>query len=197
MDVITLLISAAAAIFFAIRLYQVLGRKTGHTEDARPTAKPDRKPGAAPSMAASAMSDAAVAEPIEADQFVEGARKAYHLIVDGFAKGDKAALEALLTPKVYARYAKAIDDRAGRGETTTTEIDRIRSAIVTETGQSDDTAIFKVQFKADIATETRSRDDERISGDMTRVTEVEEVWTFERALDASDPNWRLAGVKAV
>ncbi|MEE2565382.1 Tim44/TimA family putative adaptor protein [Hyphobacterium marinum] len=207
MEVITLLISAAAAVFIAFRLYQVLGRKTGHTPEA-PAARPsppaagtdtpaDRVSGFA-GPAESGLTAIAGQDPgFDPGGFLSGADAAYRLIVEGFAKGDKDALRPLLTEKVYARYAAAIDEREARGETTTTEIERIARAGIEDAELDGKTARIRVRFKADIATETKSKSGERISGDLSRIAEVEEIWSFERQADSRDPNWRLAGVKAV
>ena len=58
------------------------------------------------------------------DQFLQGARAAFAMIVEAYAKGDKAALRPLLADEVFAQFAGAIDapraggphpvDRAGR-----------------------------------------------------------------------------------
>lgn len=207
MEVITLLISAAAAVFIAFRLYQVLGRKTGHTPEAPPVrpAASAAKPAAAPETvsgfagpAERGLASIAQMDPgFDPGGFLAGADAAYRLIVEGFARGDKAALRPLLTDKVYARYAAAIDEREARGETTTTEIERIAKAGIEDASVDGKTARVRVRFKADIATETKSKSGERIAGDLSRIAEVEEVWSFERQADSRDPNWRLASVKAV
>ena len=48
--------------------------------------------------------------------FVHGARGAYELIVNAFAKGDRETLRGLLTPRVYNSYVAAIDAREAKGE---------------------------------------------------------------------------------
>tara|TARA_R110002072_G_scaffold101868_2_gene224384 strand:- start:264 stop:887 length:624 start_codon:yes stop_codon:yes gene_type:complete len=207
MEVFTLLVSAVAAVFFAIRLYQVLGRKSGHTPEtpSATTRKPAEADKADPVMAAqfsgpgqTGFADIARIDPsFDPVAFLAGADAAYALIVGSFAKGDKDALKPLLSEKVYTRYAKAIDDREARGEVTTTEIERIAKARIEDAELDGKIARVRVHFKADIATETKSKDGTRIAGDLSRITEVEEIWSFERQADSRDPNWRLAGVKAV
>ena len=51
----------------------------------------------------------------DVEHFVVGARAAYELIVNAFAKGDREALRALLTPRVYDSYAAAITAREAEG----------------------------------------------------------------------------------
>lgn len=198
MELITLLIAAGAAAFFGYRLYMVLGRKTGHTPDLRPVtpASEETQP---PKELSPAMTDGDVASKWVVDMdpalFIDGARKAYALVVEGFARGDRAALKPLLTPKVFSRYEKAIADREQRQQTSVTEIDRIAESEILESFRNGQLFTVKVRFKADISTETKDHDGQRVSGDLTRLNTVEEIWTFEKDADSRDPNWKLAGVK--
>ncbi|WP_421789549.1 Tim44/TimA family putative adaptor protein [Hyphobacterium sp.] len=198
MELITLLIAAGAAAFFGYRLFTVLGRKTGHTPDLRPVSPANEDASqtadASPALAEGTNTSRWVVD-MDPAQFLEGAKKAYALVVEGFAKGDRAGLEPLLSEKVFARYEKAISDREGRDETTTTEIERISESEIVDSVRDGGVLQVKVRFKADIATETKNKDGERVSGDLTRLTTVEEVWTFEKSADSQDPNWRLAGVR--
>lgn len=207
MDVVTLLIAAGAALFFAIRLYQVLGRRTGHTPEPQAAPAADRPKtqdedvAASPAFAGpagSGLSAIAEADPrFNPAEFVAGARAAYTMIVEAFAQGEKETLRPLLSDKVYARYAEAIDARAAKGEVTTTEIDRIAETQISGAELDGKTARVKVHFKADIATETRDKDGQLVSGDLAIKIDADEIWTFERAIDSRDPNWVLAGVRTV
>tara|TARA_R100001143_G_C3298063_1_gene104313 strand:+ start:31 stop:633 length:603 start_codon:yes stop_codon:yes gene_type:complete len=198
MELITLLIAAGAAAFFGYRLFMVLGRKTGHTPDLRPvTSAQDEKPKSAEISPAMADGETGSKWVVDMDPalFLDGARKAYALVVEGFAKGDRDALRPLLTPKVYSRYEKAIADRESRDQTTVTEIDRIAESEILESQQDGQVFSVKVRFKADISTETKDKDGQRVSGDLTRLNTVEEIWTFEKDAGSRDPNWKLAGVR--
>lgn len=207
MDVLTLLIAAGAALFFAIRLYQVLGRRTGHTPEPQPASaadnarSQDEEAPASPAFAGPAgagLTDIAEADPrFDPVEFVVGARSAYAMIVEAFARGEKETLRPLLSDKVYARYAEAIDARAGKEEVTTTEIDRIAEAEISGAELAGGVARVKVHFKADIATETRDKDGNLVAGDLANKIDADEIWTFERPIKSRDPNWVLAGVRTV
>ena len=207
MDVFTLLIAAGAALFFAIRLYQVLGRRTGHTPEPQsapasdPARPDDAEPANTPAFsgpAGAGLADIAAADPrFNPAEFAAGARAAYTMIVEAFAAGDKDTLEPLLSEKVYRRYADVIDARAQKGETAVTEIDRIGEAEISGASLKDGIAQVKVHFKADIATETRDKDGNLISGDLANKIDADEIWTFERPIHSKDPNWVLAGVRTV
>ncbi|OLF75450.1 hypothetical protein AWH62_06435 [Maricaulis sp. W15] len=206
MDIWTL-IGAVAAIFFAYRLYTVLGRREGHMEAPASQGKAANPSDAARTTslrpafegpaAAGLEAIAAVDTRFDPDAFLDGARNAYTMIVQAFAAGDSKALEPLLATSVLDRYTAAIDQRADRGETVKTEIERIKAADITEAGHADHVARIKVRFVAEIATETRDHEGVVVQGDLSRLSTVTEDWMFERRTDTGNPNWVLTRVAAV
>ena len=216
MDILQILFFAGLAVFLAVRLYMALGRPTGRTheehvreERERAAAAPERVRPADPSADRPAVSPAysgpagdglsAIAEAdrsFDPDNFVQGARQAYEMIVDAYAKGDTETLEPLLTERVYKAYAQAIETRAAAGQTLTTEIERIKSAKIVEASLNDTRARVKVAFSAEIASELRDGDGQVVEGDLSRLKMVDEVWSFERDVSSDNPNWRLSAVKS-
>lgn len=204
-ELLSTLLFGAVAVFFAIRLYSVLGRREGHMEAPAATdleRRDSEAAGAAPHPASAFEGPAAAGlEAIAAadtgfdpDIFLDGARKAYEMIVEAFARGDREALGPLLAPNVLERYEAAIDAREARGETVRTEVERIRSAEITAAEHVDHTASVTVHFEAEIATETRDADGKVIAGDFGRISTVREDWVFQRRTDDSNPNWVLTRV---
>lgn len=206
-DLLSTLFFAGIAVFIAFRLYTTLGRREGHMEppstetmarqavldEPQSHLRPAFEGRAAVGLEAIAAADSA----FHPDNFIAGARTAYKMIVEAFARGDISALRPLLADKVYQRYADAITGREARGETVRTEIERIKAAEITEASHADHLAKVKVSFEAEIATETLDKDGQRISGDLATLNTVRENWVFERRTDRSDPNWVLSGVAAV
>ena len=207
MDLIIILISLGALLFFGLRLYSALGRREGHMEAPAPKKPAIDRPAedAAPALVDAPTADAPALEGLEAiaqadrtfdpAAFVEGAKSAYGLIVAAFAEGDKDALKPLLAPKVYDRYVDAIDKRRAAGESLTTEIERVARAEIAKAELTDGAARIGIRFTADIATETRGKDGEVISGDLNQLNTVREIWTFERKAASADPNWVLTRVE--
>src|SRR5690606_29932595 len=118
---IEILVLAFIAGFVLFRLYTTLGRRTGAERPAEPRPAPaqgelppDRPAQAAPQESAIAgpasegLMTIVRADPsFDSEHFVAGARSAYELIVNAFAKGERETLEGLLTPRVYDSYAAA------------------------------------------------------------------------------------------
>jgi predicted lipid-binding transport protein (Tim44 family) len=192
---IQILVLAFIAGFVLYRLYTTLGRRTGSERPAQPAPAQGELPRepvtpAPPSpQAASASAGEGLMAIVRADQsfdidhFLNGARAAYELIVNAFAKGDNATLRGLLTPRVYESYAAAIAKREESGAAGP-ELVRLRSAEIVDAGLQSDIARVTVKFEAELA--------EGVHG----VRDARERWTFERNVRAGDPNWQLARVQS-
>lgn len=123
--------------------------------------------------------------------FVNGAKDAFAIIVESFAKGNTRTLKDLLSPGVYTAFAQAIQDRESRGETNQTEIHSVRSAEIVGITRLDRMVFVKLRF---IATETcviRDRQGTILSGHPDKVTTMNDVWTFGRDVRSKDPTWFL------
>ncbi len=221
---IDIIFFAMVAAFIAFRLRSVLGRRTGNErrrvnpvltpEQARErqsgdnvVALPDRhasQEAEEPSFAD--IGDPAVKEGVtrirladhkfDLDGFLQGARAAFALIIEAFAKGDKAALRPLLADDVYASFAAAIDAREAAGERLSTEIVSMRSAEIAAAGMSGSFARLTVRFVTEQIKVTRDAGDNVIDGDPARIDEVVDIWTFSRDTRTSDPNWQLTETRA-
>jgi predicted lipid-binding transport protein (Tim44 family) len=117
------------------------------------------------------------------------------MIVTAYAKGDREALQPLLSDRVMKAYDQAITAREDQNLTMTTEIDRIKSAEISEASLNDNRAKVKIAFSAELASETRNAQGDVVEGDLTTLKTVDEIWSFERDVTNDNPNWRLSGVK--
>jgi predicted lipid-binding transport protein (Tim44 family) len=127
------------------------------------------------------------------DRFVSGARTAYRMIVEAFAKGDKAALKPLLGEEVLAHFSAAIDGRARRGETMEFELVGVKEARITGARLDGRQAEITVSFTSEIVTVTKNSAGAVISGDPTTVVNVIDIWTFSRDVKSKSPDWLLCG----
>lgn len=131
-----------------------------------------------------------------ADHFLAGAKAAYEMIVNAFAKGDRAALKPLLSKEVYDGFDHAIGEREKAGHKVESSFVGLEKAEITEAAMRGNTAQITVRFVSNLIQATRGADGSIVDGDPTRVTEVTDVWTFARDVTARDPNWRLIATEA-
>ncbi len=206
------IILGMVAAFLALRLYSVLGKRTGH--DARPLVRaaderglpltvprapePQAEPrDAAPKpiepRAEQGLRAIVAGEPgFDVSRFLDGAQAAYRMTLEAFWRGDEGALGDLCVPDVRDAFAAAIATRREAGETLDNRLVRIDRAQIVETQVQGKEARITVRFDADIAAVTRNAEGEMVAGTMTDAVETHDVWTFARTLKSNDPNWKLA-----
>ncbi len=144
----------------------------------------------------------AIARLAEADSnftpksFIDGAKLAYEMIVEGFARGDKAALKELLSKDVSDSFATVIDARAAAGQTVESRFVGIDKAELMAIDLAGKRASVTMKFVSEIISVTRAKDDSVVEGDPKEIREITDVWTFERDISSRDPNWKLAATQA-
>ncbi len=218
---IDLLLFGMIAAFLVLRLRSILGRKTGFERPARPETplKPGEVPGlgrpaaAAPDLRlvpkapARPLPDPAspagqvlarmrgVNPAFDAGHFLGGAEAAFRMIVAAYAGGDRTALRPLLFNDTYAAFEGAITAREAAGETQRTELREIRSCTVEHADLAGTVAAITVRIVSDQVSETLDRDGRPVHG-TDAVTEIVDLWTFERDLAQPDPAWRLSAARS-
>lgn len=198
---IQIVIFAVIAAVVLFQLYNVLGKKVGRQPEEDARAKPVQTAAASDQTAGrpnvlDAVTLASIAglkardpafDPV---RFLEGARQAHETIVRAYAAGDRETLKPLLTPVVMASFEAGIAARETRGETEVTEFLQPARADLEEATAEENRATAKVRFLAELRSTMATGD----TAAEPRIEErrVAELWTFERTLGASDPNWVLA-----
>lgn len=207
-----IVILALVALFIGLRLYSVLGERTGHEQqpilkpaesDARAAPQVRQAPAPQPTVADSGdMAFVPTAGPgvraiLAADsnfdvaRFLEGAKAAYRMILEAFWKGDLDALRSHVEPHVYEAFASAVEQRKNEGLTLDNRLVTIDQAVISEATLERGVAIIGVRFEADIAAVTRNSEGQVVAGSLSDAVQTRDLWTFRRDTGASDPNWLL------
>jgi predicted lipid-binding transport protein (Tim44 family) len=207
-----IILFAMIAGFLVLRLRSVLGRRTGNERrrelfmrraaprpeklaslaepDKRPVRQGDESPGSDEPV--EGLNRIRRADPnFDPAHFVEGARSAFAMIVEGFARGEKETLRPLLSKEVFQRFATAIDERAAAKETLETRIERLDSVEIAEADLLGRTAQITLKLVSQQINVTRAMDGSIVDGDPTNPVEKSDYWTFARDTRSSDPNWIL------
>jgi predicted lipid-binding transport protein (Tim44 family) len=129
-------------------------------------------------------------------QFLDGAKAAYEMIVMGFAQGDEATLNQLLSGDVFEGFQRAIRERETRGESVESSLVGIDKADIIEAEVKHRTAYVTVKFVSELISVTRDADGEVVEGDPKKVREVTDIWTFAREVGSKNPNWKLVATEA-
>ena len=193
-DVSQILFLAAVAAIVLYQLYATLGRRVGRQpEDVAVTATS----GAAsapvdPILQAEGVATLKARQPdFDPSRFLTGARAAYEQIVKAYAEGDRETLKPLLAPDVMDNFERAMAAREAAGRTEKVEFLTPPRVDLERVDVVGDTAKAVVRILAEVRTRTK---DERGEGVDDRRTA--ELWTFEREVKSTDPNWNLSFVAA-
>lgn len=206
---VTIVILAMVAAFVALRLYTVLGRRTGHeqqplpprpvendrsvqqTQRAEPISPPSPENGIGGEAGDGVRALIAADPSFDVGRFLEGAKSAYRMALEAYWKGDEEALAKLSAPDVLASFAAAIAQRASDGHVLENRLVRIETATIDTVRMENKVAFVTVRFDADVATVTRDAEGNVVAGSLTDAVPTHDLWTFSRNVRDSDPNWLL------
>ncbi len=206
------------AAFLVLRLRSILGRRTGFERppQANPSppgpaapagpviegraepvaATPSRPvPDPASSVGQTLAHMHAIDPTFDASRFLDGAEKAFRIIVAAFASADLTALRSLLSDDTYRAFAQAIEARVAAGHEQVSELRRIETVEIEAAELRGTAAVVTVRFVSDQVSLTRDKDGNPVAG-TDAVTEITDLWTFERDLATRDPTWRLIAARS-
>jgi predicted lipid-binding transport protein (Tim44 family) len=209
-QVLSIVIFAMVALFLGMRLYAVLGKRTGHEQQPlarapeemlRPVAplvedRGDSPPSTAdeihiPGAEAGLRAIAAADRSFDAGQFVDGAKFAYKMILEGFWSGKEDAYRDYVSPDVREAFAEATAARIEQGHILDNRMIGIERAVISDAKLTSGVAEITVRFDADIASVTRDVDGKVVAGSLSDAVPTHDSWTFSRTLRSDDPNWIL------
>ena len=206
-----IVILALVALFIGLRLYSVLGERTGHeqqpilkpadparveprvTQPLVPTPSAENPddlayvPLAGPGVRAMLAADPS----FDVARFLEGAKSAYRLILESFWKGDLDTLKPHVDAHVYETFATAVEQRNKDKLTLDNRLVTIEQAVIAEANLERTVALVTVRFEADIAAVTRNSEGQVVAGSLSDAVQTRDLWTFRRDLASRDPNWLL------
>ncbi|HEY6048293.1 MAG TPA: Tim44/TimA family putative adaptor protein [Sphingomicrobium sp.] len=207
-----IVILALVALFIGLRLYSVLGERTGHEQqpilkpadpDARveprvtqpSVTQPPASDGS--DMAFVPMAGPGVRAILAADptfdvaRFLDGAKSAYRMILEAFWKGDLDAIRGHVDGHVFDTFATAVEQRTKDGLTLANRLVAVEQAVISQASLERSVAFVTVRFEADIAAVTRNAEGQVVAGSLSDAVQTRDLWTFRRDLSSRDPNWLL------
>jgi predicted lipid-binding transport protein (Tim44 family) len=207
-----IIILALVALFIGLRLYSVLGERTGHEQ------QPILRPADPEAVVEPRMTQPSVVQPSATDagdlaylptagpgvrallaadptfdvaKFLEGAKSAYQMVLDSFWRGDAAGLRPYVDDHVFETFSSAIEQREKDGLILDNRLVNVEQTLITEASADNNVAVVTVRFEADIAAVTRNKDREVVAGSLSDAVQTRDLWTFRRKIGSRDPNWLL------
>tara|TARA_B100001113_G_scaffold263235_1_gene218135 strand:+ start:87 stop:704 length:618 start_codon:yes stop_codon:yes gene_type:complete len=192
-----ILILAVLAGFVLLRLRSVLGRRTGNEktdtssfnyESTKTESKVEPSIKIPPVDRNTSSGDSW----FDSKDFLNGANKAYELIVTNFENGNKKALTPFLEKSVLSNFSEVIDQRQQDNHTVEFSFIGIESSEIVHKDLKNDPMEVTVRFISEMITCIRNNKDEIISGSMNQVQKITDVWTFTKSKKVKSDNWLLS-----
>ena len=180
-----ILIFAAIAGFIIYRLRSVLGKRTGFQKNiSEPKPQETKKQEDVqkiPSLMDNETKLEAVYKKVNSfnhREFLDGAKKAFEIIISSFNNGDKKTLKNLVSKDVYSAFEKAIDEKTNNPESQfySLIVEGIADAKV-----ENDTISISVNFISE----------QMLNNDEGSIVKNKDTWTFEKSVNSSSPIWIL------
>ena len=180
-----ILIFAAIAGFIIYRLRSVLGKRTGFQKDlSQNKPKQDNKTETVkeiPSLLDNQLKLQEVYKKVanfDHKQFIEGAKKAFEIIITSFNNGDKKNLKNLVSKDVYTAFEKAIDEKQNdpSSQFYSLIVESIADAKV-----DNNTISISINFISE----------QMLGDDEGKIVKNKDTWTFEKPINSSSPIWIL------
>lgn len=204
---------AMLAGFIGLRLYHVLGRRTGHEKPAADPFRPATADTVRPAGRLGSERESPISIDLPADiaadvrpgleavaradrgfapeRFLAGAQGAYAMVLESFWKGDADGLADLVSDEMLANFRAAIEARTAAGERIENRLLQVDRAQIVGAHMNGTMAEVTVRFDAEIVTVTRDAEGRVIAGDPNASVETHDLWTFSRHTTSSDPAWLL------
>jgi predicted lipid-binding transport protein (Tim44 family) len=124
-------------------------------------------------------------------RFLDGAKAAYRMILEGFWKGDLDAIKGHVDNHVFETFSTAVEQRTKEGLKLDNRLVAVDQAVISEAALERGVALVTVRFEADIAAVTRNAEGDVVAGSLSDAVQTRDLWTFRRDTGSRDPNWQL------
>ena len=185
-EYIDIILLAMIAGFIFLRLRGILGKRTGFDGKLSTGFKQEiQKETTNKNLENQTFDDSAKQE------FLNGAKSAYEMIVTSFAKGDKNVLKPLLNKEIYQNFSDEIDHRKKENLKSELTFVGVKSAEIKNFEKKDNIYIFTVNFISEIITCKKDKNNKIVEGNPDIIKTANDVWKFSKNMWSTNPNWYL------
>ena len=190
-EYIDIILLAMIAGFIFLRLRGILGKRTGFGEKLSTYVKQEvQNETTNKNLENQTFDDSAKQE------FLNGAKAAYEMIVTSFAKGDKNALKPLLNKEIYQNFSDEINNRKKENIKSELTFVGVKSAKIKNFEKKDNIYTFTVDFVSEIITCKKDKNNKVIEGNPDIIKIVNDIWKFSKNMWSNNPNWYLVETQA-
>eukprot|EP00919_Chromeraceae_sp_WS-2016_P028079 GHVR01066430.1.p1 GENE.GHVR01066430.1~~GHVR01066430.1.p1 ORF type:complete len:214 (-),score=36.70 GHVR01066430.1:182-823(-) len=124
------------------------------------------------------------------DNFVDGAKKAFKMILVAFNSNEIQTLDELLDDKLYQKFIKEINNRAKNTVKQEVTLVGIKDVTIMDADIQDDVASIKLEIVSEQIIIGRDKDKKIVSGSANKILQISDIWTFSKQVK-SENLWQL------
>ncbi len=134
-------------------------------------------------------------EDFDKASFLRSACRVFEMILQAFSAGNLEGIRGLVSKKIWDAFQQAINLR--RQNNLTSEVDFIgfKKTEIKNVKLLKNSVKITVEFESDQINILKNAAGEVLEGDENYVQHITDIWTFERTLNAKNPNWLLVSTK--
>jgi len=125
-------------------------------------------------------------------QFLQGVEKAFEIIIVAFVKGDKKTLNSLVNEEMSKKFISEFDNLKKLNRKISIDIVAMIRNVVDNIEINKNIVHISVKLTSEQITVVTDKNGKIVSGNKDQVEEIDDVWTFERDLNAKNNIWRLS-----
>lgn len=129
---------------------------------------------------------------ITLDFFITGAKSAFEMVIESFAKENFENLEMLLSEKVFQEFKKSIEERRSLQKILNTNLIAIENIEIVNALLDHNQAYITLKIKSKQINYITNFNSEVIEGNKSNISQLTDIWTFRRDIDSTNPNWKIS-----
>lgn len=145
-----------------------------------------------PALASQFQAMQAIDNQFTPEDFLQGARMAFEMVISAFNAHDRDTLRMLLSPAILENFDAAMRDQESQHIRQETTLVAVTESRITNASLRGRTAELTVAITSEQIHLQRDGSGKIVGGDASRVETVADEWVFTRDLTSTSPNWLVS-----
>ena len=125
------------------------------------------------------------------NNFLKNSERAFELIIEAFVAGDKKSLNKLASDEIARNFIAEFDSLQKNNHKISINIVAVVKNTIQSINLNKDIATISIKFVTEQISIVTDKNDKVISGDKSKIEEIEDIWTFQKKLNTNSPVWVL------
>lgn len=188
---VDIIIFVVIAVFLLIKLFLILGQKPGVI--VAQEEQPEQTTINTPEQDLPPLLQLQKLNPDFTEQdFLEGAKIAFKMILESYASGNTRVLSRLLDLELLKKMAVIINKREEKKYLCKINDLTIKDALIEEVNIIENKTFIKVKFTAEAIIVLLDQSQKLIAGHEHKIEDISDSWVFSRDLKGNKDAWRLS-----